>query len=368
MTGRQGSAPAGHGRWHNYWVVRHLAAFFVLFAHSFELSGKLPMDLLRAFPLLVGISGLGVTLFFIVSGFLVTQSWQRHQSAAVFGWHRLLRIMPGLVGCIAFAVLLGWALGTLPTAAYWSHPQLREYVLGNVLMRNVLVLPGLFQGNPAGPGVTGTFWTLPLELTCYLWVLVLGVLGLLGRRGVATAVLLAALAGVTLWGGAINVFGAAIIPQWLPRYYAAFLCGMLLALWRERVFIGWWLPGALMAAAGAAWWYMPAESALRPWMDLVYVAMLAWFLVNAVAAASRWWPEPAGWPDLSYGVYLYGFPIQQALVHWRPDWNGWMVFGAASALSLLAAAASWYAIEARALRLKDALGRGGHPGALAVKA
>jgi len=346
-------------RRHNYWAVRHFAALCVLFAHSFELSGKLPMGLLRAFPLLVGISGLGVTLFFIVSGYLVTQSWQRHRSATVFAWHRLLRILPGLWACIAFAVLLGWALGSLPTAAYWTHPQLREYVLGNVLLRNVLVLPGVFNGNPAGPGATGTLWTLPLEMTCYLWVLLLGVSGLLRRSSPATTVVLGALVAVTLWGGALNLFGAAIIANWLPRYYAAFLCGMLLALWRERVFTGWLLPGVLLLAASWLTWHWPAEQSLWRWLDLLRVAMLAWFVLNVVAAVSRIWPEPSGWPDLSYGIYLFGFPIQQALVSWRPEWNGWMVFGASTLLSLLAAVLSWYAIEARALRLKDALDRPG---------
>ena len=355
---------AAHARRDNYWVVRHFAALCVLFAHSFELSGKLPMELLRAFPVLIGISGLGVTLFFILSGYLVTQSWQRLRSARVFAWHRLLRIAPGLWGCIAFAVLLGWVLGTLPGAAYWAHPQVREYVLGNVLLRNVLTLPGVFAGNPAGPNVTGTFWTLPLEVTCYLWVLGLGVLGVLRGRSLATAAGLATLVAVTLWGGGINLFGAHIAPVSLPRYYAAFACGMLLCLWRERVFTGWLLPAVLLWAAATLTWYWPPEHALWRWLDLARVALLAWFLLNAVAALSRAWPEPVGWPDLSYGIYLYGFPIQQALVLLRPDWDGWTVFAASSVLTLLAAALSWYGVEAPALRLKNRLGV--RPGAPAV--
>lgn len=353
MSGTQGVP----GQRQNFWVVRHLAAFCVLFAHSFELSGKLPMDLLRAFPVLIGISGLGVTLFFIVSGFLVTQSWQRLRSAAVFAWHRLLRIMPGLWGCIAFALLLGWALGTLPAAAYWPHPQLRDYVLGNALLRNVMVLPGVFAGNPAGPGVTGTFWTLPLEVTCYLWVLALGALGVLGQRAVATAAGLATLVAVTLWGSGINLFGAHIAPVSLPRYYAAFACGMLMCLWRERIYTGWLRPALMLWAAATLAWYLPPDHALWRWLDLARVGLLAWFLLNAVAALSRAWPEPEGWPDLSYGIYLYGFPIQQALVHLYPAWSGWRVLAAASALTLAAAAASWYLIEARALRLKNVLDR-----------
>ncbi len=336
----------------NYWLVRHFAALCVMFAHSFELSGKLPYELLQAFPLLIGISGLGVTVFFIVSGYLVTQSWERQHSITVFVWHRFLRIIPGLWGCMAFALLLGAAVTALPVSAYWSHPQIGDYIWGNVLMRNALDLPGVFQGNPAGAGVTGTFWTLPIELTCYLSVVVLGVLGVWRNVAIGTTIGLAALMAVTLWGSTVNLFGAVIQAVWLPRYYAAFLCGMLLYHWRGKVLMGWAIPTALLALATGVLWYLSPESPWWRWMDLIRVFLLAWFLVNALAAISRVWPEPSGWPDLSYGVYLYGFPIQQALVFFYPDWNGWMVLAASLGLSTIAAAASWYAIEAPALRLK----------------
>lgn len=336
----------------NYWLVRHFAALCVMFAHSFELSGKLPYELLRAFPLLIGISGLGVTVFFIVSGYLVTQSWERHHSITVFVWHRLLRIMPGLWSCMAFALLLGAAVTTLPMDAYWFHPQIGNYVWGNVLMRNVLDLPGVFQGNPAGAGITGTFWTLPIELTCYLSVVVLGVLGVWRNTTIGVAVGIAALMAVTWWGSAVNLFGAVILADKLPIYYAAFLCGMLLFHWRSKIFVGWTLPATLLALATAALWYLPPENLWWRWMSLIRVALLAWFLVNAIAAISQIWPEPSGWPDLSYGVYLYGYPIQQALVFFYPDWNGWMVLAASLSLSVAAAVVSWYAVEAPALRLK----------------
>ena len=340
---------------HNYWLLRHFAALCVLFANSFELSGKLPYDLLRVFPVLIGISGLGVMVFFIISGYLVAQSWDRHRSMVVFAWHRFLRIMPGMWGCMVFALLLGWVLSALPTAAYWSHPQIRDYVLGNLLMRNVLELPGLFQGNPRGTDVTGTFWTLPIELTCYLGVAVLGGLGVLRVRRWSVLIGLVALVAVTLWGRRFNLFGASILAEWLPRYYAAFLCGVLLYQLRGLLPVGWQLPTVLVLLASTALWYTPAGHWLWPWLDLLRVAFLAWFLIHAVSALSPIWPEPRHWPDLSYGVYLYGFPIQQALVHLYPGWNGWAVFAVSLLLSVVAALISWYAIESRVLRWKDAI-------------
>lgn len=339
----------------NYWLLRHFAAFCVLLVHSFALSNKPPHDLLRVFPALGGIAGLGVMVFFIISGYLITQSWHRHRSVAVFVWHRCLRIMPGMWGCMVFALLLGWMVSVLPTAAYWSHPQTANYVVGNLLLRNVLDLPGVFQGNPLMAGVTGTFWTLPIELTCYLGVLLLGSLGVLKSPRWSILLGIAALLAATLWGSALNLFGASILSEALPRYYAAFICGMLLYQGRVWLPLGWMLPAVLVLVASVALWYTPPSSLFWPWLDLLRVATLAWFLISAVMAFSPVWPEPEGWPDLSYGVYLYGFPIQQAVVHFYPDWNGWAVLAASGVLSVLAALISWYAIESKALRWKNAL-------------
>ncbi len=339
----------------NYWLLRHFAAFCVLCAHSFELSNKPPQALLQLFPMLVGISSFGVMVFFIISGYLITQSWHRHGNLVVFIWHRCLRIMPGMWGCMVFALLLGWGLSGLSSAAYWSHPQTAHYVVGNLLMRNVLELPGVFQGNPVTAGVTGTFWTLPIELTCYLGVLLLGGLGVLKSPRWSLLIGGVTLLAATLWGSQFNLFDATILPQALPRYYAAFVCGMLLYQGRAWIPQGWVLPAVLMLVAATALWYHPADSLLLPWLDLLRVATLAWFLISAVTAFSHLWPEPSTWPDLSYGVYLYGFPIQQTVVHFYPGWNGWAVLTASVVLSVLAALISWYAIESQALRWKNAI-------------
>jgi peptidoglycan/LPS O-acetylase OafA/YrhL len=88
---------------------------------------------------------------------------------------------------------------------------------------------------------------------------------------------------------------------------------------------------------------------------VLYVVALAWFLINSVHHVSRFWAEPAHWPDLSYGIYLFGFPIQQALIAAFPQWNGWANLAASMCLTALVASVSWYLIEYPALRLKKRL-------------
>ena len=332
----------------NFWLFRHIAAFCVLFSHSFDLSQKLPLDLLRAFPFLVGTATFGVTVFFIISGYLVTQSWMRNKNSLHFLASRLLRIIPGLWACIAFVVLLGAVFSTLPVREFWLHPQVHSYIGRNVLFQNILTLPGVFEKNPLGGLVSGTFWTLPIELTCYLWVLVIGSLRGFRNPLVFALMVLLSLGAVTLQGTQFNIFQATVASDSLPLYYTAFLCGS--ALYGIHHFVGkytivpWIVPASLLITI-----YIFNAS------DVIYVAALAWFLINTVHHVSRFWPEPSRWPDLSYGIYLFGFPIQQAFIATFPHWSGWGNLAASLLLTALVASMSWYWIESPALSWKKRL-------------
>lgn len=344
--------PGRHPEQWNFWVLRHVAAFCVLFAHAFTLSGQLPMDLLRAMPFLGGIAPFGVAMFFAISGFLVSHSWHTQPQPVRFVAHRVLRIMPGLCGAIGFAVLVGWAYTTLGTSEYWSSAQLRTYMADNLLLRNVLVLPGVFESNPVPQAVTGTFWTLPVEVTCYLWVLALGATGMLASPRRALPVLAVALPVLAVWGGAINPFRAQVIADAMPVYFAAFLFGMAVYQCRHSLLRGWLLPVLAWMALALLAGLVSLQGLAATALDMLCAGAMAWALASIAAALGRVWAEPRGWPDLSYGVYLYGFPIQQALAASFPQWSGWAVLAASLLLTAVAAALSWYLIESPALRCK----------------
>ena len=145
----------------NFLLLRHLAAFLVLFAHSFVISGQLPTALLAAFPALAGVAVLGVTLFFIISGYLVTQSWVQQPDALAFVRKRFLRIYPGYAVCLLFAVAVGAALTELPAQAYWGGGVV-QYLARNLALQNHLFLPGVFEANPVKSAVNGSLWTIPV--------------------------------------------------------------------------------------------------------------------------------------------------------------------------------------------------------------
>ncbi|MET0258416.1 MAG: acyltransferase, partial [Methylobacterium sp.] len=207
-------------------------------------------------------------------------------------------------------------------------------------------LPGVFEANPYRSPL-GTVWTLKYETLCYLAVLLFGLLGLLRWRwlslglvaGLAVALVAAELRHPDLPKGTETAFR-------LPMIFAS---GGALYLWRDR--------GRL-----SPWWLLALPATLLLQGTPLYRSAL--FLAEAYAAIgiallpmlARPRLDPPA--DLSYGVYLYGWPIQQTLHALWPQGSGWALLGPSIVLALGVAALSWYAIEKPALGLKArALGR-----------
>lgn len=338
--------------------LRHAAALCVVFAHSFALSGQLPMGLLEVFPALAGIAGWGVTVFFVISGYLIAQSWTRQPDLRAFARKRVLRIYPGLLGCIAFAVGLGACFTALPLTEYAMHPDVHRYVTGNALLQNHLTLADVFRGQPVDGVVSGSFWTLPVEVTAYLGVALLGVSGLVAAPRWAVPIWALVALAVAWQGQHINLFGAQVWADAMPQYYAAFALGAMhhhLERWpgmgiaHLRGRTAAWL-GVVLAALllhSTTW----GEHPLRFAVFLLAASGLVLALARAGGQYLQGcWPDRRLSPDFSYGLYLYSFPIQQAVVAMAPGISGWMVLLWSLPLSALAAAASWYAIERPALR------------------
>src|SRR6266446_7808240 len=172
------------GRQNNFDALRLIAAISVIFSHSFLITEGTQNNewliLLTGNQSILGLTG--VFVFFAISGFLVTQSFEQTGDAWRFLAKRALRIFPGLfVATLLSAFVLAPLVTALPLGAYLSRPEPYEYVLGNTLLdQTIHELPGVsFVENPVGLEINGSLWTLRLEFTMYLMVLGLGLLRLL---------------------------------------------------------------------------------------------------------------------------------------------------------------------------------------------
>ena len=331
-------------RQNNFDALRLLAAISVIFSHSFFIAeGTQRSEWLVRLTGNQCILGLcGVFVFFAISGFLVTQSFEETGDPLRFLAKRALRIFPGLfVVSLLSALVLAPLVTTLEPSAFFSRPEPYRYVIGNTLLDPIVQeLPGvMFVNNPVGLEINGSMWTLRVEFIMYLMVLGLGVTRLLT---------LPVVLGLIMLGIACLHFDALHTPErlggwgWLLGFFAA---GMALYKLRgTRIFNGW---VALVALVG-----LVISVPLQQFITLFplfgcYLAL--WLALNPrlpVIPAARF-------GDLSYGLYIYGWPVEVAVI-WmmggRAMW--WQVFAIALPVTAGLAFLSWHLIERPALRLK----------------
>lgn len=327
---------------HNGFSVLRLAlATAVVVSHAFSVTSGQPLDepLARATGFSLGAHA--VNGFFAVSGFLVAMSLER-RGARDYVLARASRILPGVVvATLVVTLVLGPALTRLPLTEYLQSPGPWRFIRDTLTtFKSHASLPGVFPDNPYRSPL-GTVWTLKYEVLCYLGLLAAGLLGLL-RRGPALA-LVAALA--------LGLAAAAFLHPDLSegaetrfRLPLLFASGSALYLWRDRLRHQAWPLLALALAAAL----FQGTALYRTALFLAEAYGAIWLALCPALARPAFDPRA----DLSYGIYLYGWPIQQGLRALLPGASPWLLLPPALMLTGLVAGLSWVAVEQPALRLK----------------
>jgi peptidoglycan/LPS O-acetylase OafA/YrhL len=337
-------------------LTRLILASGVVLWHSFGLTEG-GIDRIANTPFWLLISAM-VPMFFAVSGFLVTASALRVPSGA-FVLNRIARIYPGLVAVILiWACLFGPMLSTLSPGDYVRDPLFARYLLG-LIGYIQYELPGLFAANPYGPAVNGSLWTVPWELLCYAMMAALMIVGVAGRAWVAAlllvALLIAAALPLALGRGALPSPAEDLL--WWPRFVEGakvvpyFFLGSLAFLLRDRIpqdgrlAFACFLLILLVGAVGDFAWASAPLLWLLAGPPMVYLAI--WLGLTRLPM-----PRLLLGNDLSYGVYLWHFPILQTLLFVLGIKSWWVLFLLAIPPVLLAAVMSWVLVERPALKLR----------------
>ncbi|MEW9553882.1 acyltransferase family protein [Nonomuraea sp. NPDC050783] len=336
------STDPGPSRANAFNLLRLLGALAVIVEHSWVLSGHgTPLTPASG----IGLGGIGVGVFFLISGYLISASWLADPSPARYALRRALRIYPAYALVVVLtALVLGPLVSTLPAAGYLSGPGPWSHIARGLLIQPVsYTLPGVFEGLPYPGAVNGSLWTIWVEVLCYFGVAVLGLLGLLRRRAVLAGLALAALAVTTV----IHLTGYAgplvplVVSAFAAQPLAFFALGMLV---REAR----WVPPPWLALTLLAVWPLLWGT---PVANLAAIAAVTCATFLVAFRAPAWLHRPTGSYDLSYGAYLLAFPAQQVLVQagLREPAS---VLLATTAVVLPLAALSWRLVEAPALRLR----------------
>jgi peptidoglycan/LPS O-acetylase OafA/YrhL len=320
----------------------------VVFGHAYVLSGRADLEPLAAHTGVGGFGELGVSIFFVISGFLVTMSFDRLRDTPSFLANRCLRILPALaVATVLTAFVLGPLVTALPAGAYLAKAQTWLYPVRNVLLYPVTyALPGVFQHNPYPGAVNGSLWTLRLEFSFYLLIPAAARLRLLTPKGLA----LGAAAALAVYLAAV-VAGARAPAVVLiaARNLYLFAAGAALFAWRDRAWV------ASPPVAGLAALVFLAALPMKALTALVAPVVLPLVVVGLALRPAPIVKSAARFGDLSYGVYIYAFPVQQAwMAVVGPERLDVPAFTALTlAVVLPLAALSWWLVERPALGLKE---------------
>lgn len=327
----------------NFDFVRLAAALAVLFSHQYALDNR-PEPLMFHYQTL---GGYAVMVFFAISGYLIANSWTHDPSIWRFAVRRLLRIWPGLICTVLLCgLVLGPLVTQLPLSSYFSDPTTHRF-FGTIFFQVSPFLPGVFPHSPLAYIPNGVLWTIPIELRCYGYLAVFGVLGVLRYRWAMLTLLI----GSSVWYYGIHdaeaVFAKTHQHLFEIEYATFFFSGSCLYLFREfwqvrkRKLIGLAVAVALCYIAWSTGHLLISAFLLTP------------YLVIAFGTASFPVFHRFGrFGDLSYGVYIYAFPVQQTVIWLTPSLDIYQHFVIAIPLTLACAWLSWHLIEKTALNFK----------------
>ncbi len=324
----------------NFDGVRIGLALIVVFSHLAVLT-QLPMFafLGHFFDARFAVEG-----FFAISGYLVTKSFYSSRSTLEYLEKRIRRICPAYVTAVLLCLCIGACSTSLSLRDFFQHVETYKYLLANLTFLNFIQpsLPQAFQGNPLN-AMDGSLWTIKIEIMLYFCVPLL------------------------VWGyrrlGALPVTAAAVVLSVAWVYYFQFMVADGKGLEMAKQF-----PGQLAYfALGGLFAVDKRVAAQLPWIVLagtillctvsapvakLIIDPLAYAAIVIYLATAAWQSLNFGkYGDVSYGIYLYHFPIIQTLIFVGVfAYAPWLGVLLALLLTLLAAWLSWHLIEKRMLK------------------
>lgn len=338
MKGDWASIPVRSGRDNNFNLIRIIAAIAVLVSHAYPLSlGAKATEPLQTPLHGTSLGTVAVYAFFALSGFMIAKSCDNHGTATGFWRARFFRLYPALAVNLWLTILTAaFLINASHVADFWrAVPSWLAGTLG--LYRATEGLPGVFAQNPYGAAINGSLWTLFYEVACYAAIFaVMRTRVLRSPAVVGTGLATMLVAFVLVSGDPVGNRLYRLIELGTP-----FALGSTLYLWRAR--IGPSLPIALFAAVMGA--LFAGTQVMALWVMVTVAMFVFWFGFVPVRPLLLY--NRLG--DYSYGVYIYAFPIQQAVAAigiTSPLAN----IAIALPVTLIAAVLSWHLVEAPALR------------------
>lgn len=332
-------------RKNNFNIIRFVAAMMVVLGHMCHL---IAVDV----SLFLGqaVSTIGVKIFFLISGYLIAQSFLNDSNIFRYAVRRIFRIIPGLIGVVLFAVfMVGPVFTVLPVSEYFANGMTWSY-LKNIVLYVQYFLPGVFEANPYPNAINGSLWTLPVEVMMYVAVPVIFLLFRKGNKVMIAGVLAVVLEIANLAIGKFRpdafyvIYGTDMVSALSIIPY--FFLGIVFLSSKVKKYLNLQLAIGILCIAE-----MMNFSSLKS--EITVFVVLPYFIFSFAFAEEPKFVKCFSKNDFSYGLYLYGFVIQQVIVKilWEHQLTLNVYFVICACATTVFGMLSWFLIERPAQRL-----------------
>jgi peptidoglycan/LPS O-acetylase OafA/YrhL len=339
-------------------AVRLFAAAQVAILHTWEFmipeeTGSFFFEMLRLFP--------GVPIFFFISGYLISKSFERSPSIAEYGKNRFLRLYPALVICVLVNLLMVWLTGYFSV----SSPSAGDVALLFIAKTTVVQFYNPDFMRAFGDGVlNGSLWTICVEVQFYFLVPILYTLFGAGKtKNISARTLIALIAIFVIANrmlyGLRDEYSESILwklyrVSFAPWFYM-FLVGVLVQRNFDKVasvisrFSGLLMAGVylLVAFVGTQYLGLSTGNEVSPFLFVFLIPLV----IKLAYTKSKQVNSVMKGNDISYGIYIWHMPIVNQMLyldHRSEHWQALLVV----LLTVVIAILSWRYIEKPALGFK----------------
>ena len=261
------------------------------------------------------VQSLGCKILFLLGGYFITISWESDRSVLRYAIKRIVRIWPPLIIAVLFAVfVIGPVFSSLSVTEYFAQPLTWIYLWKNILFSPVYALPGVFADNTYPAAVNGSLWTLPVEMVMYIMVPIVVTLLFRKKKKINFIIMCILTAAVC----AFQIVHVTLYPTWSFVVYGSdvfqmfdllpfYLIGMLFTFPYLKKILNVQI-ALIVFIVGSCLKLGTAHNFAMVYLALPYIVFSLGCAPNP--KFSKLVPPSA---EISYGIYLYGFMIQQAI-------------------------------------------------------
>jgi peptidoglycan/LPS O-acetylase OafA/YrhL len=333
----------------NFDIIRILFAWFVIVSHSYVLNGNGPTDplanLTNGYMIF---SFIGVKGFFIISGYLIIQSLERSQSVVDYLTKRILRIFPALLVVLALTIFVIYFIYPLQHGYYLLDPEIYKYFFGNgILFMPHFFIKGVFENLPIH-AINGSLWTIEFEFFFYIVLLLFFPI----RKNksllkiLLSIILIGLLIGYIFFLDHLKKITNPINLELAFDLSTYFLMGSFIACFNwDRIPFKLWI-----ASVSGLVLIMATIFKLNYCWVQISLPFIVIFLGKQSSKLATISHQILG--DPSYGIYLYGFPVQQFIIYFFKP-STMILLMSSTLVCFLIGYLSWTLIEKKALMYKN---------------